>query len=142
MCPCTKDAGRRVNTGHEISWSVTYGNTAHTQGGKSLTPCNVAGVGCQTEAAQCSSFPPVLQAINFKATLTESLLFQKTMVWAPVGCSMGSAGTLKRFPQQTSLLGKLCHAFVFLMSQASHQRPHGLITKGGISGVKRVLCWL
>lgn len=72
-------------------------NNTHTRWGeRTRAPCRVAGAGWQTKAAQCSSFLSVIQGIIFKKTLTECLLFHKTMAWAPVGCGTGSAGTLMR----------------------------------------------
>lgn len=107
--PCAKDVGVKVTTSHggdHYPWSLLERDTGMcsmsstcTRGGERMqAPCNVAGVGWQTKAAQRSSFPSVIHAIIFKTTLTECFLFQKTMVQAPVGCSMGSTGTLKRFP--------------------------------------------
>lgn len=79
-----------------VSHGVRSVNSTRTreENERTLAPCNVAGVGWQTKAAQHSSFPLVIQAIIFKATLTESLLFQKATVQAFVGPE-----TLKRSPQ-------------------------------------------
>lgn len=79
-------------------------------------------------------FPPVLQAINFKATPAESLLFQKTgagSCWLQCGQGWNLEGVPSADLLERQALPCLC------VSHGSHQRPHGLRPKGCFSRVKR-----